>query len=404
MHDVVIVGAGPYGMSAAAHLRQIKGLDVRVFGQPMSFWERHMPPSMLLRSWRPASHIADPGNRLSLDAYRAVNGNHGLQDPMPVGDFIKYGYWFHQQAGVDADCRNVVRIEPVPKGYQLTLEGGEILTTKRVVVATGIQSFIHRPAEFDGLPKSLVTHSSEQHEYGKFRGKEVLVIGGGQSSLESAAFLGGAGARVEILIRSQSIAARAQRAWSELCCSSPVSWRGWLRNRRWMNVFHARADVGPPGLSLIIQRPNLFRRLPRYTKDWSDRRAIRPVFSYKYVVEKKEMPILAGRFVVRVQVEGERLCVELNDGIERTVDHIILATGYRVDVARYSFLSPKILEGLDLVHGYPRVDSGFETSLPGLHFLGAPAAWSFGPLVRFIAGTEFTSRMLTRRIRRTRKR
>src|ERR1700682_3287691 len=402
MHDLVIVGAGPYGMSAAAHLRQIRGLDLKVFGEPMSFWERHMPSKMLLRSWRPASHIADPENRLSLDAYRAVNGNHGLQDPLPVGDFIKYGHWFHQQGSVQSDRRKVVCIEPVSDGYQLTLEDGEILPTKRVVVATGIESFTHRPPAFDGFPKSLVTHSSDKHEYERFRGKEVLVIGGGQSSLESAAFLGGAGARVEILIRSQSLAARAQRAWSDnLCCSGPVSWGGWLRSQRW---FHSRADVGPPGLSLIIQRPNLFRRLPRYTKDWSDRRAIRPVFSYKYVVDKKEMPILASRFVVRVQAQGEPLVVELNDGSERTVDHVVLATGYRVDVARYSFLSPRILEGLDTVDGYPRVDSGFETSLPGLHFLGAPAAWSFGPLVRFIAGTEFTSRALTRRIRRAKKR
>jgi thioredoxin reductase len=404
MHDVVIVGAGPYGLSAAAHLRQIKGLDLKVFGEPMSFWERHMPSKMLLRSWRPASHIADPENRLSLDAYRAVNGNHGLQDPLPVGDFIKYGHWFHQHGSVQSDRRNVVCIEPVSDGYQLTLEDGEILPTKRVVVATGIQSFTHRPPAFDDLPDSLVTHSSDKHEYEKFRGKEVLVIGGGQSSLESAAFLVAAGARVEILIRSQSIAARAQRACSELCNSGPVSRGGWLRSQRWVNMFHARADVGPPGLSLIIQRPNLFRRLPRYTKDWSDRRAIRPVFSYKYVVDKKVMPILASRFVARVQAQGERLCVELNDGTERSVDHVILATGYRVDVARYSFLSPRILQGLETVDGYPRVDSGFETSLPGLHFLGAPAAWSFGPLVRFIAGTEFTSRALTRRIRGAKKR
>jgi thioredoxin reductase len=137
MHDVVIVGAGPYGLSAAAHLRQIKGLDLKVFGEPMSFWERHMPSKMLLRSWRPASHIADPENRLSLDAYRAVNGNHGLQDPLPVGDFIKYGHWFHQHGSVQSDRRNVVCIEPVSDGYQLTLEDGEILPTKRVVVATG---------------------------------------------------------------------------------------------------------------------------------------------------------------------------------------------------------------------------------------------------------------------------
>src|SRR5213079_230240 len=54
--DVAIVGAGPYGLSAAAHLRAANGLDVRVFGEPMSFWERHMPKGMLLRSPLEGSH------------------------------------------------------------------------------------------------------------------------------------------------------------------------------------------------------------------------------------------------------------------------------------------------------------------------------------------------------------
>src|SRR6202158_135656 len=263
MHDLVIVGAGPYGMSAAAHLRQIRGLDLKVFGEPMSFWERHMPSKMLLRSWRPASHIADPENRLSLDAYRAVNGNHGLQDPLPVGDFIKYGHWFHQQGSVQSDRRKVVCIEPVSDGYQLTLEDGEILPTKRVVVATGIESFTHRPPAFDGFPKSLVTHSSDKHEYERFRGKEVLVIGGGQSSLESAAFLGGAGARVEILIRSQSLAARAQRAWSDnLCCSGPVLGGG-------QSSLESAAFLGGAGarVEILIRSQSLAARAQRA---WSD--------------------------------------------------------------------------------------------------------------------------------------
>jgi hypothetical protein len=103
-------------------------------------------------------------------------------------------------------------------------------------------------------------------------------------------------------------------------------------------------------------------------------------------------------------VEGDRLHVRLNDGTERIVDHVVLATGYRVNVALYSFLSPRVLERLDVVYGYPRLDSGFESSLAGLHFLGAPAAWTFGPLVRFVAGTEFASQALTRRILRPKTR
>ncbi len=101
--DVVIVGAGPYGLSAAAHLRQLKGLDIRLFGEPMSFWERYMPQGMLLRSPWAGSHIADPENGLTLDAYCKLNGNHGLKYPLPVTDFINYGHWFHQQTAMPAD-------------------------------------------------------------------------------------------------------------------------------------------------------------------------------------------------------------------------------------------------------------------------------------------------------------
>jgi len=406
MYDVVIIGAGPFGLSAAAHLKEIKGLDMRVFGEPMSFWERHMPARMLLRSWRPASHIADPGNRLSLDAYGSSNGNQGLPEPLPVSDFIKYGHWFLEQTGVATDGRNVVRVEPSQKGYQLTLEDGEMLPTRRVVVATGIQPFTHRPKTFEGLPASLVSHSSDQHEYEKFRDKEVLVIGGGQSSLESATFLREAGAHVEILIRSQSVASRAERAWRLVAYpeevisqdSNPV-WT-WIKNRQWMTKFYGKGDVGPAGISLVIQRPSLFRRLPRRTKNWSDRRAIRPMFSYRHVPVTRAVPFHTCRSVIRARVEGDRLHVRLNDGTERIVDHVVLATGYRVNVALYSFLSPRVLERLDVVDGYPRLDSGFESSLAGLHFLGAPAAWTFGPLVRFVAGTEFASQALTRRILR----
>jgi hypothetical protein len=332
-----------------------------------------------------------------------------LQEPLPARDFIKYGHWFHQQAGVATDRRKVVRIEPSQKGYQVTLEDEEILHTRRVVIATGIQPFTHRPITFAGLPTSLVTHSSEHHEYEKFRDKEVLVIGRGQSSLESATFLREAGAQVEILIRAQSVAARAERAWrletycEEVNSQNSTSVLRWLKNRHWMRMFYGEGDVGPAGISLLIQRPNLFRCLPRRAKNWSDRSAIRPMFSYRHVPDTHAVPFHTGRFVIHARVQGDRLHVELNDGTERSVDHVVLATGYRVNVGLYSFLSPRILERLDLVDGYPRLDSGFESSLAGLHFLGAPAAWTFGPLVRFVAGTEFTSQSLTRRILRPEK-
>lgn len=153
--DVAIIGAGPYGLSAAAYLGGLKGLDVRLLGEPMSFWERNMPEGMLLRSPWAGSHIADPGNRHTLDAYRNVNGNHHLADPVPVKDFIAYGHWFGRQTALSADRRKVERVELAPQGYRLTFDAGEALHARRVVVAAGIQPFAYRPAIYDGLPTSL---------------------------------------------------------------------------------------------------------------------------------------------------------------------------------------------------------------------------------------------------------
>jgi cation diffusion facilitator CzcD-associated flavoprotein CzcO len=388
-HDVVIVGAGPYGLSAAAHLRDVTGLDVRVFGRPMSFWEQHMPAGMLLRSLARASDIADPDNRLNLEAYERLNGHHDLNEPVAARNFIGYGHWFHHEAAVAADPRSVVRIDLTPKSYRLTLDDGEALSARRVVVATGIQPFAYRPTIFEGLPSALVTHSSEQRDDEQFRQKVVLVIGGGQSALEAAASLHEAGADVEILIRK-----------AVLHHDKSVSSQ--LKTNRWLRLLYGQGDVGPAGISLVIQRPSVFRRLPRAVQNAWDRRAIRPRFSYQHVHGMPDVRVHVRRFVVQARTSGERLRVHLNDGAERTVDHVVLGTGYRVDVARYEFLSPEVLKRTRLVGGYPRLDSGFESSLPRLHFLGAPAAWSFGPLVRFVAGTGFTSRALRRRILRER--
>ena len=382
--DVVIVGAGPYGLSAAAHLRDLKGLDIRLFGEPMSFWERYMPQGMLLRSPWAGSHIADPENRLTLDTYRRLKGNLGLAYPIPVTDFINYGHWFHQQTATPADRRKVVLTETDTGGYRLTLEDGEVVLARRVVIAGGIQPFAYRPPMFERVPASLVTHTSEHRDFSNFRNKEVMVIGAGQSAFETAAFLHEVGASVEVLIRNPSLHWLRHNTWKH---AKAIAW-----------MFYGRADVGPAGISLFVQRPNWFRRLPRKVQSWWGKRAIRPAVSQRLEICVRDIPIHTGRFVAQARVEGERLRVRLNDGSERVVDHVVLGTGYRVNVALYPFLSSELLNNLELVDGYPRLDAGFESSLPGLHFLGAPAAWSFGPLMRFVAGTEFAAPALGRRI------
>jgi thioredoxin reductase len=384
--DVAIIGAGPYGLSAAAHLRTVRGLDVHTFGEPMSFWERNMPVGMLLRSGWAATHIADPNRSLTLDAYR--EGSRKLfSSPVPLDRFIDYGLWYQRRAVPDLDQRKIIQVESHAEGFRLILEKGSTVFARRVVVAAGIGSFVWRPPVFECLPGSLVSHTSEHRELRRFAGKEVLVIGSGQSALESAALLREGGAEVEIVARAQQI-----------------HWLGGLVSRTIQyglgptisKLLYAPTDVGPAGISQVVARPDLVRRFPRLLQDWLRKRSIRPAGARWLVARLQNVPMKLGRSVVSVAPVGERIKVRLDDGNERTIDHVFLGTGYRVDVSKYDFFAPALAESISRFEGYPRLREGFETSVPGLHILGAPAVWSFGPLMQFVVGTHYASRSLLR--------
>jgi FAD-dependent urate hydroxylase len=384
--DVAIVGAGPYGLSAAAHLRAANGLDVRVFGEPMSFWERHMPKGMLLRSPLAGSHLSDPSRSLTLQAYQKTSGNQ-ITAPLPLYRFTDYGRWFQSQAVPDLDSRKVDRVEKNGAGFRLTLEDGETWKARRVIIAAGIMPFAWQPPEFKHLPFTLASHACAHCELSRFAGKRVAVIGAGQSALESAALLSEMGAEVEVFVRAPFVR--------------------WLWRQKWFHTFkpvarllYAPPDVGQAGLSHIVARPNLFRRLPRPVQDRWGKRAIRAAGAGWLNPRCAPIRIKTSTSVISASPRGERLSLRLSDNTERFVDHMLLATGYRVDISRYPFLTGQILESIRRINGYPQLDSGFQTSMPGLHFLGAPAAWSFGPLMRFVAGAEFASRAVTRGILR----
>jgi FAD-dependent urate hydroxylase len=386
--DVTILGAGPYGLAAAAHLRRIKGLDVRVFGEPMSFWERNMPIGMILRSNWTATHIADPDRSLTLEAYRAVSGNH-LSAPVPLDRFVQYGQWYQRQAVPDLDRRSIARIESSPSGFRVTLEDGEVLNSRRVVIAGGIGSFSRRPPEFASLPSHLVSHASEHRDLGRFSGQRVLVVGSGQSALESAALLHESGANVEVVGRSPQI------HWLQGWASMALHHRLGSAIR---STLYAPTDVGPAVISQLMARPDLLRRLPRglQTKLW--KRSVRPAGARWLVKRLQDVPIRLGRAVASVALVGDQVRVRTDDGSERTVDHVLLGTGYRVDISKYKFLAPELVQSIRALNGYPVLQDGLETSVEGLHILGAPAAWSFGPLMQFVSGTHYASRSLARRV------
>ena len=379
--DVAIVGAGPYGLAAAAQLKQIKGLEIRIFGETMGFWEHHMPVGMFLRSPWEATHIADPCRSLTLDAYGAARGNQ-LTTPVPIERFIDYGHWFQQQIALDVDRRKVIQIDRAPAGFQIRLEDGDEFCARRVVVASGIVPFAYRPPQFAKLPASLASHSCDHRDLRKFAGQRIAVIGAGQSALESAALLHEAGAQVEVIVRAPGVHWLWQRPWLH---KWPIS-----------TLLYAWPDVGPAGVSHIVARPNLFRRLPRSVQDRLAPRSIRPAGASWLKPRVDGVPITTGCKVISAALAGEEVEISLDDASKHRVDHVLLATGYRVNIALYSFLSRGVLDSIDRFDGYPKLNPRFESSAPGLHFLGAPAAWSFGPLMRFVAGTWFAARGLAR--------
>jgi FAD-dependent urate hydroxylase len=389
-HDVIVLGAGPYGLAAGNHLKQIKGLDVRVFGDPMSFWARTMPKGMFLRSNWTATQIADPTHMLTLENYQSQNGNH-LSTPVPLDRFVQYGLWYQRKALPDLDRRMIERIESDPKGFRVTLNDGETLTSKRVVVAAGIGSFIRRPAEFVNLPSNLASHTSEHADLAVFSGKSVLVIGGGQSALEGAALLHENGASAEVVARTKKI--NWLQGWASKTLHHGL---GKFTNR----LLYAPTDVGPAGVSQLMARPDLVKMLPRSLQNKLRIRSVRPAGARWLVDRLKDVPIRLNTSVSSFNVTGDKITVRLSDGSSRTVDHILLGTGYRVDVSKYAFLSPGIVNSLKVFNGFPILAEGMETSVPGLHILGAPGIWTFGPLLQFVSGTHYACKSLARVVAR----
>ena len=382
--DVTILGAGPYGLAAGAHLRQIKGLEVRVFGEPMEFWSSHMPEGMLLRSPWEASHISDPETALTMDAFGASLGSN-IPKPIPLDRFVEYGLWFQRKAVPVIDRRKITRIENSSNGFRLSLNDGEQFNSRRVVIAAGIGSFARWPQQFEGLPQELVTHVSNQRDVRRFKGKRVVVVGAGQSALESGALIHEAGGDVEIIVRAPN-----------------VHWLGWRARLQKLGpiakLLYSPFDIGPAGVSRIVALPDSMKFFPRSIQDAFRRRALRPAGARWLANRCKDIPILTDRSVESATTFSGKLRIRLSDGSTREADHVLLGTGYRVDVTRYPFLPTELSQRLSLVNGFPKLGSGFESSIPGLHFLGAPSSWNYGPVMYFVCGTDFAARRLARYI------
>jgi NADPH-dependent 2,4-dienoyl-CoA reductase/sulfur reductase-like enzyme len=377
--DIAVIGAGPYGLSAGAHLKA-KGLRVRVFGEPMEFWSDKMPAGMLLRSPREASSISGPAGAFTLEAYETASGIQPLA-PLPLETFVDYGLWFRRQLDSDLDRRTVAQADLDGAGFRLTLQDGEVVRIGKLVVAAGIGPFQRKPAQFATLTEKQVSHCYEGRKFREFSGKRIAVIGAGQSALESAALLRESGAEVEVIAKIDELR--------------------WIGGHRWLHhlgpisaMLYSKHDVGPAGISRLVAAPQLVYRIPLKLRDRIRKRAVRPAGSPWLPPRLTTVKITLGRTVQGASSRGGEVHLKLDDASERRVDHVLLGTGYDVDISRYDFLSPELVKQVRQLDGYPALTGGFCSSVPGLYFIGATAARSFGPLLYFVAGTEFASREL----------
>ncbi|MDR3539295.1 MAG: NAD(P)-binding domain-containing protein [Acetobacteraceae bacterium] len=390
--DIAIIGAGPYGLSLAAHL-SAAGLDAQVFGRPMQFWRTSMPAGMVLKSEGFASNLWDPDGVFTLKAYCAAQGlpyqDSGL--PVPLETFCRYGVAFQERFVPTLDPRRVTRLSRDGEGFVLRLETGEPVTARQVVVAVGIGHFWHMPPELAAIAGPLCSHSTEHRDLEEFAGRQVLVIGGGASGVEMAALISQAGGFAIVAIRQDRIpfcGAPAPRSLLERIREPETGlgtgWRSWACAAAPM-VFHHL----PRAFRHMVVRKHLGP-----APGWTSRAEIERAVTVIRKAELVRSDVRAGRAAVTFRFEGQT---------ERTVmaDHVIAATGFKVDMRRLDFLGQDIRQAMDCADGTPILSRYFETSVPGLFMTGVAAANSFGPLLRFAYGAGFASRRLCKHLSRT---
>ncbi len=385
---VVIVGAGPYGLSIAAHFRR-QGIAFRIFGRLMDSWTARMPKGMMLKSDGFASNIYAPKSEFTLEQFCAERGieyrDTGL--PVRIETFTQYGLAFKERMAPELEDKLVSSIDRLPEGYLVRLDDGETLRARQVVLAVGITHFEHVPDNLAHLPPASLSHSSQHHDLDSFQGRKVVVIGGGSSALDLAGLLHQAGVDVQLVSRRKELKFHTKPNGKR---------RSW-----WQQIRHPQSGLGPGLRSrFFANAPWAFHYLPERLRLELVRRTLGPSggwFSRDMVIGR--VPLLLGHTIERAETQNGMVQLHLRaaDGEERTIiaDHVIAATGYKVQIERLAFLSKNIRSKLKAVDGTPVLSSNFESSVPGLYFVGIAAANSFGPVMRFAFGAGFAAERLT---------
>jgi lysine/ornithine N-monooxygenase len=389
--DVVIVGAGPYGLSIAAHLRE-RGIAYRIFGRPMLTWQK-LPKGTYLKSLGFATDVYTPGRRQNFTAY-CRERNLEAVEPCAMSDFAQFGVWLQSWAVPDLESTEIRRITRSDEGFVVTTAANETFTARQVIVAVGLTHFAQIPEEFQHLPPGLVTHTSDHSSFEMFAGKDVCVLGAGASALDAAAKLIEAAARPRLLVRG---------SWFGF------SWKTAVRRSLWERIRRPNSVLGYGFRSWVFEvLPGLTYYLPDAWRIRFHRTNYGPLGGWwlRDQVEGK-VPARLKCSVVRAEARDGRLALtvaEEGQGQSEIVcDHVIAGTGYDINVDRLPFLENDLKAQIRRLESAPRLDRHFQSSVRGLYFVGVASSLSFGPLFRFVAGAEYTARTLTRVMARGRR-
>jgi cation diffusion facilitator CzcD-associated flavoprotein CzcO len=386
--DIAIIGAGPYGLSLAAHLGRA-GRSFRVFGEPMRFWSGHMPRGMRLKSEGFASNLSDPNGEFTLEVFcreRGIDYAHiGL--PVELDTFIAYGIEFQRRYVSALESVDVVGLTHSPTGFELSTSNGEVVQARQVVVATGIGRYAYLPPVLESMPDSLVTHSSAHSDLRSFKNRKVVVLGAGASALDIAALLIEAGASVELIARTDTIRFH----------DAPREPRPLLER-----LSEPRSGLGTGWRSrLSCDLPMVFHQLPESVRIRVVARHLGPAPCWFTREAVAGMPMHLGATLLDAETANNRVRVSFKQAEQRRsieADHVIAATGYKVAISRLEFVHESLLRRIHCAADTPILHGRFESSVPGLHFVGVTAANSFGPLFRFAFGADYVAKRLGRHL------
>ena len=371
--DLLIVGAGPYGLALAAYAGHL-GIDHMVAGKPMAFWRDHMPDGMYLRSasdW----HL-DPQNIDTIEAYAATQGLTTTDiEPLSRDFYLDYAAWLQRRKGIEPLTDPILQIDHAPDGaFRADLASGDTIRARRVVLAMGFGAFKHVPDDLAAiLPPGRFGHACYEVAFPAYAGKRVIIVGGRQSAYEWAALLREAGATEVHIVHRQDEPAFAESDWSwvGLLVDPMIADPGWYRR------------LPEAERSQISQRLYAEGRLK--IEPWLEPRILRdgihrwPRAQLASCVETTEGDLLA------TFDSGERL----------RADHVILATGYKVEIDQVPLLaSGNILPALRTSNGFPVLNERFESSVPGLSITSMPATHDFGPFFAFTIAVRMSARVI----------